>query len=115
MVGHFLDEGVGHVGDRNAELGRDIDIDRIDTDAAQRHDFQLLARLDHLGGDARAALAVDRVGVDRRFGKIVLAARNLDDFRADPGQSLHFQGMVRISWAGRHDLETRHVLSPPSI
>ena len=49
MVGHFLDERVGHVRDGNAELGRRRDIDRVDADAAQRHDLELLAGLNHLG------------------------------------------------------------------
>ena len=36
MVGHFLDEGVGAVGDGNAERGRGLDVDRIDADAKKK-------------------------------------------------------------------------------
>ena len=114
MVGHFLDEGVGAVGHRDAERGRGLDIDRVDADAGQRHDLQLLAGIDDLGGDARAALAVDRVGIDRRGRELVLAALDLDDLRADAGQRLHLERMVGARDAGaraggRHDFEFRHV------
>jgi hypothetical protein len=114
MVGHFLDEGVGAVGHRNAERGRRLDIDRVDADAGERHDLELLAGLDDLGSDARAALAVDRVGIDGRGRELVLAAFDLDDLCSDAGQCLHLERMVRARNAGAracrcHYFEFRHV------
>src|SRR6185369_8627862 len=94
--------------------------DRVDADAGERDDLQLLSRLDHLGGDARAALAIDRVGVDRGGGQLVLAALDLDDLRANRRQRFHLERMVGARDAGAraggcHDLVFRHVQSPPVL
>ena len=115
VIGHFLDERVGAVGHRDAELRGDVDIDGVHADRTQRHDLQLLARFDHLGGDARPALGVDRVGIGHGLHQLVFAATHFDDFRVERRQGFHFQRMIGRAGSRRHDLETCHVLSPPGI
>ena len=63
MVGDFLDEGVGAVGDRDALGGRRVDIDRVDPDAAERDDLAALEPVDHLRLVIAPPLGVERVGV----------------------------------------------------
>jgi hypothetical protein len=62
VIGDFLDEGVGHVGDGNAARGRRLDVDAVDADAAERDDLAVFQGIDDGLGD-RHALGVDGVGV----------------------------------------------------
>jgi len=85
VVGDFLDEGVGAVGDRDALGGRGVDIDRVDPDTAEGDDFAALQPVDHLPGD-RTALGIKRIGILGGGDEFILrAGRNFVDFGVDWG------------------------------
>ena len=105
MIGHFLDECIGAVGDRHAAGGGGFDIDTIHADAAQ-HDAAAAFRkgIDDLLGEAHT-LGIDRVGVLREGDEPVLVGRAFDDFRAEIGEVFHFVSVV--AGAGGREAETR--------
>ena len=81
VIGDFLDEGVGNVGNRDAARGGGLDVDAVDTDAAERDDLAVFQPVDDLLRD-RNALGVNRVGV-------CAAAINSSSSRSAPRRSRH--------------------------
>ena len=78
VVGDFLDEGVGAVGDRDALRGGGGDIDVVHADGAERDVAALGQRVDHRRGELHA-LGVDGIGVRRGGDEAVLGRRAFDD------------------------------------
>ena len=116
MVGDFLDEGVGDVGDGDAAGGGGLDVDAVDADAAERDHLAVFQGVDH-GLDDPHALGVDRIGGLRCGDELRLVGRRLDDFGVDRIERLLF---IVIIAAGdreacalrRQNLEFRHFLLP---
>ena len=116
VVGDFLDEGVGNVGDGNAARGRGLDVDAVDADAAERDDLAVFQRIDDGLGD-RHALGVDRIGGLGGGDEFRLVGRRLDDLGADRIERLL---LIIVAAAGdretralrRHHPEFRHFLLP---
>ena len=82
MVGDFLDEGIGHVGDGNAARGGGFHVDAVDADRAQRDDLAVFERVDDRFGD-RHALGIDGIGGAGGGDEFRLVGRRLDDLGAD--------------------------------
>src|ERR1043166_1840507 len=118
MVGHFLDEGVGAVGDRNPAHGSRRDIDRVDADGAERDDPASLEPVDDLFCNPHA-LGVHRVGIASDRDEGVLVERSFDDLGLQALERLHLEviaGAGRETRAGRRDdLELRHTILLVSI
>jgi hypothetical protein len=65
VVGHLVDEHVGHVGDHDAGLGGRVHVHRVRAHAAEPDDFAISQALDY--GRANPPVAGDdRVGVPGR-------------------------------------------------
>jgi len=83
VIGHLVDEHVGHVGDHDAGLGGRVHVHGIRAHAAQPDDFAVAQPLDDGRGDAPVARD-DRVGVPGRRDELLLGlGRDLDDLSAD--------------------------------
>ena len=116
VVGDFLDEGVGDVGDGDAARGSGFDVDAVDADAAERDDLAVFERVDDRFGD-RHALGIDGIGVAGGGDEFRLIGRRLDDLGADRVERLF---LIIIAAAGdretrafrRHHPEFRHFLLP---
>ena len=94
MVGDFIDEGVGAIRHRDTLRGSRVDIDRVDTDAAERDDLAALKPIDHLLGDP-PPFGVERIGIARGRDKLILGSRaDLKDLGVDRGQRLHFVPVI---------------------
>lgn len=87
MVGHFLDEGVGAVGNGNAAGGGCGDVDKVHADAAEGDELDIGQGVDDAGGDAGAA-AVDGVGVPCCGDEGILVGGDFGD-RAVALEGLH--------------------------
>ena len=119
VVGDFLDERVGNVGDGNAARGRGLDVDAVDADAAERDDLAVFQRVDDGFGD-RHALGVDRVRGAGGGDEFRLIGRRLDDLGVDRIERLFF---IAVAAAGgretralrRHYFEFRHFPAPELI
>ena len=115
VIGHFLDEGVRHVGDRDAARRRGRHVDRVDADAAERDDLALLEPVDHALGD-RAALRVEGVAVARRHDEFIFSSRgNLHDVDLERAEPFHLEivggsGCAITGSCRRCDLELGHTL-----
>ena len=74
VIGHFLDEGVGDVGHRNAAGRCRRDINRVNPDGAKRNDAALLQLVDDPLSD-RHTLGIERIGVARCGDEYLLRRR----------------------------------------
>ena len=91
MIGHFLDEGVGDVGYRNAAGRCRRDINRVNPDGTERNDAAPLQPVDNALGD-RHALGIERIGIARCGDEGVLGpGGNLDDFGIESLQGFHLE------------------------
>ena len=116
MIGHFLDKGVGNVGDGNAARGRGLDVNTVDADAAERNDLAIFKGIDDFLGD-RNALGVDGIRGPGSGDEFRLIGRRLDDFGVDRIERFLFK---RVTPAGdretralrRYNSEFRHFLLP---
>ena len=95
VVGHFLDEGVGHIGHRDAARGGRGHVDRIHAHAAERDDLAPLHPVDHALGDG-APLGVERIRIARRRDELVFGARgDLEDLRVERAHALPSRDRTR--------------------
>ena len=101
VVGDFLDEGVGDVGDGNAARGGRLDVHAVDADAAERDDLAVLQRIDD-GLRDRHALGVDGIRGPGGGDEFRLVGRRLDDLGVD-----RIERLLLISVAAAGDRETR--------
>jgi hypothetical protein len=113
VVGDFLDERVGHIGDRDPACGGRVDVDRVDAHAAERDHLAALHPVDDALGDA-APLGVERVGVARLLDEILVGLGcDLDDLGVDRREGLQLELVAhtrdrKACSARGHHLELRH-------
>src|SRR5882724_11290709 len=116
VIGHFLDERVGDVGDGNTARGRRLDVHAVDADGAERDNLAVFEGIDDRLRNPHA-LAVDGIGGPGCGDKLRLIGRRLDDLGADRIERFTLQG---VTPAGnretrafrRHHFEFRHCFSP---
>ena len=80
MVGHLVDEGVGHVGDEDAVARGRLDVDVVVTDGGTQHEARAPEPPEHAGVERQAARDHD-LGRDRLGGQAPVRAvhRRPDD------------------------------------
>ena len=93
VVGHFLDEGVGAVGDRNALGRRRRDIHIVHAHGAERDVAALRQRVDHRRGELHA-LGIDRIRRGGGGDEAFLGGGAFDDLGARAFQRLHLVGVA---------------------
>ena len=96
VVGDFLDEGVGAIGDGDALLGGGGDIDIVDADGAERDVPAFVQRHDHRSSELHG-LGVDRIGALGGGNKARFGGGTFDDFGVKTLERLH---LVAIAATG---------------
>ncbi len=97
VIGHLIDEHVGHVGDDDAGLGGRVHVHRVGAHAAQPDHLAVLEALDDGGGDAAIA-GNDGVGVLGRGNELFLGLGwHLDDLGPDGIQRLALDGIGALA------------------
>ena len=116
VIGHFFDEGIRAIRDRNALRGRRRHIHIINAHGTKRDDTALLQRLDHLGIELHA-LRVNRIRLPCLGNEVLFIRLAFDDLDAHAFQ--RFQ-LIIIAAArggegrrrGRQDGKFRHEIGP---
>ena len=93
MVGHLLDEGVGHVGHRDARGGGGLHIHAVHAHRTQADHLAVHQRGDDLGGDGNA-LGVDRIRRGGGGDKAGSVHRRLNELDIHIGERLHLQRVI---------------------
>ena len=105
MVGDFRHAIIGHVADRNAELGRRFDADVIQADSEPGDDPAPRCRTDHALGDVRPA-GPNRIHVAGQLGQSRLVTlRGFDHFGPDPTENAALDGTIGPRPVGDEDAE----------
>ena len=93
VIGHLIDEHVGHVGDDDARLGGRVHVHRVGAHAAEADHLAVLEALDDGRGNAAIA-GDDGVGVLGGGDELVFRlGRHLDDLGPDGIQRLALDGI----------------------
>ena len=92
VVGHFVDEDIGHVGDHDAVIRRRTHVHGVGADAAEADDDAVVEALDDGAGDAATA-GDQRVGVLGGCDELLLGrGRHPDEPRPDGIEGFPFDG-----------------------